>query len=182
MPGPARLEFVGVSVLAKRFRRSGGVRHLRHLTARSSAAYARFCARLHHVVVREAGAVTCAALADIRANAARLGVEVRGADHEVRARLADFDAVEHQADVVRSDVLATHLQAVLERRQAHVMTVLAYVYSLLHLRGGHIHVGHRQPPVLYPCGSVQVYGCDRGALHYPDGVRWRDFVPRSAAR
>jgi hypothetical protein len=56
-----------------------------------------------------------------------VAVEVGAAAHEVGAGLADLDAIGHQADVMGIGVLATHVEAVVDRFQADVVAALAFL-------------------------------------------------------
>jgi hypothetical protein len=78
-------------------------------------------------------AVLSAQLADLGADAAGAGVQVRAAQHEVGAGGADLNAVQHQADVVRRRVRTALLQAVGHGLQADGVAVLAVVDALAHL-------------------------------------------------
>jgi hypothetical protein len=70
---------------------------------------------------------------DFRADAARFGMKRRATQHEVRTRLADFRAVDHQAEVSGFGMLSARFKAMGHRlSQTHTVAVQAFVNALLH--------------------------------------------------
>ena len=103
-----------------------------HPVAGLGAAAAGLGAAPHGLVVAHPLAVLGAAVAHLGAGAAGEVVELRAADHEVGAGLADLRAVEHQPDVGRLGVPAPPGQAVGQgRAQADLVALLAVVDTLL---------------------------------------------------
>jgi len=89
-------------------------------------------AEFHLAVVAKVLAVPRAGFADFGAHCARPAMQGRMAQHEVRAGLADFHAVQHQANMRRIRMRAALHQTVLDRFQASVVTLLTKPDTLLH--------------------------------------------------
>src|SRR6266545_4498096 len=105
--------------------------HYRHAPAGLSAAAACRGAVLHGRIFAQLFARLGAALTDLGADAAGARVEIRAAQHKVRARLADLGAVEQQPDVRGLGVLAALLQAVGNGSHADAVAVQALLNALL---------------------------------------------------
>ena len=88
---------------------SGFLRTAGHFPAGPCAAAADLGAGHHLFVVTELLAGRGAGQAYVGANAARIAVKVRVAEHKVGARLADLGTVEQQTNVPRVGMLPAHL-------------------------------------------------------------------------
>ena len=112
----------------------GALRHLvRHPPARIGAAPAHLGARRHARVIGHPFAVSRAPFAHFGARGAGVVMQVRPAQHEVRAGLADLGAVHHQSDVIRLRVMPALLEAIRNRLQARLVAVAADLDALEHL-------------------------------------------------
>lgn len=80
----------------------------------------------------EQGAAFGTRFAGSSANAARLGVQYRAAQHEIGAEVTEFGTIDHRANVLRLGVRASTVQAMLNGLQANVMTVGAVVNAVVH--------------------------------------------------
>jgi hypothetical protein len=101
--------------------------------ARFSTAAAELSAALHHFIARvDPLAIVRTATAYLRTSLTRPGVELRSAEHEICARLADLGAIGKQTDVVGIGMVAAHLQAVQKRFKANRMTILAILNTFPH--------------------------------------------------
>jgi hypothetical protein len=96
----------------------------RHLTTRFCAAPADFRAIAHDLIVAgKAFAIFSTALADFGTDLAGARVQVRIAEHEISAGLADLGAVEQQRNMVRLCMSAALLQAMRKRFQTNIVTL-----------------------------------------------------------
>ena len=75
------------------------------------------------------------------ANAARLVMHRRSSQHEIGAKVTEFGAIYHRANVFRLGVRASSVQAVLNGLQANIVTVGAVVNAVVH-RLVHAGVNH----------------------------------------
>jgi hypothetical protein len=97
--------------------------HRGHVLARIGAATARLGAGAHICIATEPLAVLRTALADLGAHTTCAAMHSRTAQHKVCADLADLGAIKHQPNVGRLGMLATHLQAMRNGRQANAVAV-----------------------------------------------------------
>src|SRR5688500_7877705 len=110
--------------------------HAGHFAAALCALATDLGAAAHQgVIAAEPLAVLGAPHAHVTTHHAGLRVQWRGAQHEVRAGLTDFGAVQQQTDVLRRGLLTTALETVRDRLQAQVMAVLAFLDAVLHVGG-----------------------------------------------
>jgi hypothetical protein len=92
------------------------------------------CAVLHHLVASgHPLAVLGTRSTHLSADRARALVEVRSAEHEIGAGLADFCAVEQEANVRRVGVLPAQFQAVTHGCEADVVASSTLIDTLLQL-------------------------------------------------
>jgi hypothetical protein len=111
-------------------------------------------ALFHVCVFIHASAIVGALGADHRAGPAGLVMQIRPAQHEIAARVADLHAIHHQPDVVRVGVLAAHVQAMLHRFEADVVAAMAFLGTAPHLIGNVL--------------MVHVFSCLKSVLTRPD--------------
>jgi hypothetical protein len=90
----------------------------------------------HFVVAVHFVAVVRTAGAHLGTGPAGKSVEVRAAQHEVGAGLADLHAITHQTDVVGLGVLAALAKTMLHCPEADLMALRAIFDALVHLRRG----------------------------------------------
>jgi hypothetical protein len=131
----------------------------RHPRARFRAASAGLHAFVH---VADLLAIVCATAAYFGAHPAGQVMQIRSAQHEVRARLADLGAIHHQAKMRRLHVFASHFEAMIQRGfVADVMAFQALADALFHFR---IHVTH-------DFGSFRFFDRSRGSTESNAGDR-----------
>ena len=106
-----------------------------HLLARFGARATGIGAFLHRRVVAHLRTIVPTAPAHVRTRAAGELVQIRSAEHEVRARLADLDAVLHQADVMRISMFSALVKTILHRFEAYLMTGRTLLDAVTHFRG-----------------------------------------------
>ena len=110
---------------------------LHHRTAAFRARAAGSDAFLH---TRERLAVLGADLADLRAKGAGLAVELTLMRHQISGQLADRDAIHHQAEMLRSHMIAAHFEAFGHRRgEANRMAAQALFDAMTGFMGELIH-------------------------------------------
>ena len=83
-----------------------------HFPARVGTSVTGFGTAAHIRIYRKTLAVLRAGLANLSANATRVAMMVRYANHEIGTGLADLRAIVQQADVFRLRMLSTFFQAV----------------------------------------------------------------------
>jgi hypothetical protein len=113
-----------------------------HVVAGIRAALAHFSAKAHLVVCLEALARLRAAFANLGAHGAGEAMKGGFAEHEVAGDLADFSAIEQQADVLSGGVFAAAGEAMVEGRDADSLRIAAVLDALLHVKGGAVLVIH----------------------------------------
>jgi hypothetical protein len=130
----------------------------RHLLAGFSAPAALISAGFHlRVLPADPHAILRTSSAYLRAGSAGQVVHVGAAEHEVFAGLADLRAIRHQPNVMRLRMLATHVQAMMNRLHADVMAIGADANTVEHLgRDGMVllHDG----PFRCPCHTPRTRG------------------------
>jgi len=60
-------------------------------------------------------------------------MQIRSTLHKIRAGLADFCAIEHQANVIRLGVFATLLGAIHRGSKRRLMTIIAELDAIEHV-------------------------------------------------
>jgi hypothetical protein len=109
--------------------------HLCHPAARFLASPACLGALAHLLVASHLFAAFATGPADLGTGGAGLRVERGAPEHEVRARLADLGAIEHEPDVVRLGMLPSLTKTVADRLGACVMTGVTYFNAIAKLSG-----------------------------------------------
>jgi len=104
----------------------------RHLAAELGAGATGFAAADHQIVVAHLLTTTRTTFADLRTCRAGVDVQLRMAQHEVRAGLADLGAIGEKADVVRFRVPPAFGQAMGQRFKADAVTSNALFDTGLH--------------------------------------------------
>jgi hypothetical protein len=89
-------------------------------------------AALHDRIIMEQGATFGTGFASSSANAARVGMQCRSAQHEIGAEVTEFSAVHHHANVFCFCVCAPTVQAMLNGLQANIMAIGAVVNAVVH--------------------------------------------------
>jgi hypothetical protein len=110
-------------------------RHARHRATGLRALVANLGTGPHLLVVREAIAIGSAPFAHFRASAADDVMQVGAAAHEIRARFANIDAVEQQANVCRLNVAVALFDAMVQGLNADVVALAAGRDALLEICG-----------------------------------------------
>jgi hypothetical protein len=117
---------------------------MRHLPAGFGAPPADLRAGIHSRIIRHAGAVLRAALADFRAGPAGVHVQVRSAKHEIRGGLADLGTVHHHAEVIGFGMRTALPQAVWNGFETCLMAIQADLDAAVHviIERGVLGMGH----------------------------------------
>jgi hypothetical protein len=101
-----------------------------HLAAAFSAVFTGLDALIH---TADHSAICGAGFADFGADCASPAMETGIAEHEVSRSLADFGAVDHQTKVLRFNVFAPGIQAVVHRGlQTNLMALITGLYARCH--------------------------------------------------
>jgi hypothetical protein len=113
--------------------------------------------------------------AHFRAHSARQAVQIRAAQHEIGARLADLRAVQHQPEVLRFHMLASGFQAVVHRRfKADVVAFETVLDALFHFRiaAAVFHEDGRSVglPLLNPSLAHAVWPCGEADISPESGI------------
>jgi hypothetical protein len=110
----------------------GPLSNARHLATELSTGTASFGATSHKVVIAHLLTTAGAAFTDLGASSAGMNVQLRLAQHEVRADLADLGTIGEQADMVCLGEAAAFAQAVGKSLQADAVTSHALFDTGLH--------------------------------------------------
>jgi hypothetical protein len=109
---------------------SGSVLHTRHFPATLGAFPARLDTFLH---IPNLVAILCARVADLGAQGAKTMLKRRASELEIGRGLADLGAAHQQTEVLRFDMFAAGLKAVVQRGlQADLMAMAACIDTGLH--------------------------------------------------
>lgn len=100
--------------------------------ARLCTSPARFGAAHHRLVLSHRRTILGAAVAHFGAGAAGKAMQIRTADHEVRAGSTYLDAVEKKPDMIRYRMLPTLTETVLNRARANLVTVETFLDAAIH--------------------------------------------------
>jgi hypothetical protein len=91
-------------------------------------------AATHHLVIRKVLAADCAAHADIGADGAGLEMKFRSAQHEIRAGLANLNAIRQQTHMEFLRVFAPFLQTMDGGLNTQAVALQAFFNAIAHFR------------------------------------------------
>jgi len=105
-----------------------------HLAAGLGTSATFLGAATHHLVIRKVLAADRAAHADIGADGAGFEMEFRSPQHEIRAGLANLNAIRQQTHMEFLRVFPAFLQTMGGGLKTQAVTLQAFIYAIAHFR------------------------------------------------